>query len=250
MKWLVLLILVSFSALGASESFCLERKDPHFVRRLAFNYKNLLSFANRGGIARGGVCWWHSRFQRNALYLTHFSPEKPKPSTIEARDMIARIREGNSVVEIPGFENLYEFSLHFGNEIQKELERWQRHDVLRFSWMNGLRGGTSASPEELKRQMDELYEEVESKGNISYQRLQIRGIAAHSWLVVKMEKLSLGYKLHVVDSVEPSKVAKYTYLEGDTQLENEHYNKFMPYLEETAEVEELKSTIMRACPNV
>jgi hypothetical protein len=49
---------------------------------------NLFSFSNTGGILNGGVCWWHSRMQRAALYLTVYLPDMPPPSKPEVRRIL------------------------------------------------------------------------------------------------------------------------------------------------------------------
>jgi hypothetical protein len=120
----------SFQALAqgpslSAESFCADRKNIDFVKDLTLSSNNLMSFTNHGGLANGGVCWWHSRFQRNALYLTLYKPDLPKPNDEETRDIVAAIRAGDAVVEIPGYKNFAEFSKDKEAAIQRELEKWQ-----------------------------------------------------------------------------------------------------------------------------
>ncbi len=131
------LLLAFFSQIAfASESkeqFCADRLQLSYVKDLARDASNLMSFENRGGFRKGGVCWWHSRFQRASLYLTHYNPAAEKPDAHTARQIIRTLRNANDVVEIPGFKNFLEFSTHFAKEIQNELESWQKFESVRFT---------------------------------------------------------------------------------------------------------------------
>src|SRR5438270_754213 len=67
------------SSKGPAEAAYCSRTREDFLSA-GFSPSQRLSFGNTGGIAHGGVCWWHSRFQRAAIYLTIFRPDLPKPS--------------------------------------------------------------------------------------------------------------------------------------------------------------------------
>ena len=242
------LVFAAFPS-GSSEEFCLNRARPEFVKSLVTDSMNLMSFKNGGGISGGGVCWWHSRFQRNALYLTFYSPAKPRPESYEIPWLVRRIRNANEVVEIPGFSNFQEFSTFYQNEIQTELEKWQRFEGLRFTWIRGLRGSASVSPEWMKELMDHLYEEVETRNHIAYQKLQMRGITAHAWLVINMTKLDDGYDLEILDSNFPDRTNFYQYKLGDTHLLYGRGRHFTPYLEYVNEMERINSVITDTCTN-
>ncbi len=252
-KLITLIILISSTSIFALTSsvelnqFCEDRKDPLFVKDQARDVTNLMSFRNRGGIVSGGVCWWHSRFQRKALYLTYFNPFLAKPDFSSALKIIRKIRNGNEVIEVPGFNNFEEFSKHFANEIQNELEMWQRFESYRFTWVRGLRGSTIVSSQFMKVLMDELYQETEVAGNISYQKLQMRGVSAHAWLVLNMKKLSDGYDLEIIDSNKPNMTMFYQYRIGDTHLMYRNKVPFTPYLERTQEMAMIGNVIKAAC---
>jgi hypothetical protein len=235
----------------SSESFCSDRKDPNFVKTLTYDPENLMYFDNYGGLANGGVCWWHSRFQRNALYLTIFKPSLEKPTRDEAIDLIKQIREGSEVVVITGFKNLKEFSYETQDLIQEELERWQKHDgITRFAWFKGLTGSSKKNVKRLKKMMDQIYEDVEIKKNISYNKLQMPGVKAHSWLVIHMKKVKNGYDLLILDSNVNSKLGIYKYREGDTYFEyftEEENKRFSPYLDQTNEMEKINRVIAKRC---
>jgi hypothetical protein len=257
MKYMILALTISaacFQAFAQGPSlseadFCSDRKDPEFVKDLTHDSANLMSFQNQGGMLGGGVCWWHSRFQRNALYLTIYQPELDRPTDTQARHIITQIKQGNRVVVIPGFNNFSEFSYEYAQEIQNELNLWQKIDgIAKFAWIKGLRGSAVLSPEKLKKDMDKIYEDVEINKNISYNKLQIPGIEAHAWLVVHMEKVPGGYDLEILDSNNPSQTENYSYREGDTDFRYSLANfNFVPYLDQTGEMKRLKSAISHFC---
>ncbi|MDD4976179.1 MAG: hypothetical protein PHY93_17615 [Bacteriovorax sp.] len=228
-----LLALVSLACsfqLSAQDSghFCSDRQNANFVKDLTLDSKNLISFRNRGGIGMAGVCWWHSRFERNALYLTIYKPELAKPTNDEAIELIKQIRDAENVIEIPGYNNFFEFTSENKALIQSELEAWQLGDgLLRFAWIDGLSGDAKVEAWKLKGLMDEIYNDVEVNKNISYNKLQAPGILAHAWSVVHMEKVKGGYDLEILDSNTVGYSEHYEYREGDT---------FMRYHMDHAEV--------------
>jgi hypothetical protein len=206
-----------------------------------------MSFSNHGGLINGGVCWWHSRFQRNAAYLTIYRPDLPRPTREQAKDIIKDIRFARGVVTIPGYENFYDFSRDFYDEIQSRLEGWQRTDgFIMQQWVVGLAGASETSPENLKKKMDELYDQV-SQGDVVYQKLQIKGIVAHAWLVVGMEKTENGYEVAVIDSNSPVRTQTYTYTEGDTSFYHYYYGNFVPYTGKNRELRKLKRKVKSFC---
>ncbi len=259
MKSTILAIAVlafSFSAMSSEgpsqsiEQFCADRSDKNFAKELTQSQENLMAFQNQGGIINGGVCWWHSRFQRNSLYLTIYKPAEARPTNKEAAELVKKIRAGDEVVEIPGYRNFYEFSYHHAVQIQRELEKWQKGDgILKFNWAVGLKGRPEVPEEKLGTMMDELYEFVVDEGNIAYQKLQIRGITAHAWLVINMKKRSDGYDLEILDSNFPFQTSIYKYREGMTSFDYHGYFKFTPYLERTKEMDKVSLTILKNCDN-
>ena len=60
--------------------------DPQILINYSSETTNLMSFKNQGGLFNGGVCWWHSRFQRNIFYLSIFRPDLNKPLKSETID--------------------------------------------------------------------------------------------------------------------------------------------------------------------
>ena len=230
------------------EQFCADRSDARFAKDLTKSDNNLMAFRNHGGLGNGGVCWWHSRFQRNALYLTIYKPAEKKPSVEEAAVLVDKIRAGSEIVTIPGYRNFYEFSANHAPQIQRELEKWQKGDgIARFNWVIGLKGASEVATAELKKMMDELYEYVEVEGNIAYQKLQIKGIVAHAWLVLNMKETSEGYDLEVLDSNFPNQTSVYKYREGMTNFHHYGYGTFTPYLERKGEMDKVMLTVLKKC---
>ncbi len=244
----------SFSAMAKAtpsqsiDQFCADRSSESFTKELLQSSSNLMAFANRGGMANGGVCWWHSRFQRSATYLTIYKPGNDYPSKAEAEKIIGKIRDGKEIITIGGFRNFSEFSSAYRAEIQRELEKWQKADgIARFNWVMGLKGSNVVEAPKFREMMDELYQYVEIEGNIAYQKLQIKGVTAHAWLVVNMKKTSRGYDLEVLDSNYPSQTMVYRYQDGMTNFNHTYYGAFTPYLERRAELDSVKMAILEKC---
>lgn len=233
----------AFQSEAAKTLFCKGRQDRKLLEQRFMDPKEKLSIFNSGGLGGMGVCWWHSRFQRNAFYLANYEPNRQKPTRDEAKKMIRAIRSGKQVVTIPGFSDLGQFSHYFGDEIQKELENWQMVDgFLKQKWIQGL-SGSSHSAKDLKKNMDLLYQNVETNGQVGYLKIQSEGIEAHALLVGSMKKIPNGYNLKVIDSNFPKEVKTLEYLEGDDQL----YPYANVYVEFTNEVTKLQNVVAKAC---
>ena len=253
-KSILLALLLVSSAYGATSSksageFCSDRSDKNYMQSILEESESRMGFRNHGGLINGGVCWWHSRFQRNATYLAIYQPEKSKPTQRQAESIIKKIRKGRGVVTIPGFSNFNDFSYAYYSEIQEQLEKWQKFDGLVLQqWVVGLAGGSETSEQALSDSMDELYEQV-SAGDVVYQKLQIKGITAHAWLVIDMVKTAKGYELSVVDSNYPSSTNSFNFEHGDTSLYSYSYGNFVPYTGKDSELSRLKSIVRKYCKN-
>lgn len=250
MKLLLATIVIGLSLNTFSfdkERFCDKRAQPDFALESLLDTPSRISFRNQGGIANGGVCWWHSRFQRNAAYLVQFEPSKPAPTPREAKKIIDKIRKGKEVVEIPGYRSLFEFSIDYKKQIIKELEAWQRTDgFINQAWIQGLRGKSKVEASKLHDMMDELYESA-SNNEIVFQVLQIKGITAHAWLVIGMDKFEDGYNLKVIDSNFPAETQVYSYKVGMESLYSKYYGEFVSYTYKEKEEDRLKSIVSRIC---
>ncbi len=227
--------------------FCIDRKDHGYYQKILLDYQNTLAFRNQGGLINGGVWWWHSRFPRNATYLAIYKPNLPKPNAAEAKKIIKLIRKAEKIVIIPGYKNLYDFSYEYENEIQEELEDWQKASgTIGFQWIKGLAGSTKKNKDEFKKNMDELYKRVNLNKDIVYQKLQIEGIMAHAWLVTRMDKTQNGYLVYVIDSNYQG-IMKYQYKYGMESFSFSSYGEFMNYTNFDNELSELKKTVAKYC---
>lgn len=252
-KLICTLILTSFNTFAGSlpttkAEFCARFQDSTVLTSIAAEPSNLMAFKNQGGLFNGGVCWWHSRFQRNIFYLSIFRPDLNKPLPQEVRALIKEIRSGSKMVTIPGFSNFQEFSETYKKEILSELESWQLYDgVVLGSWIDGLKGDTKVKPEVLKKMLDEVYTYVEVEKKIAYQKLQIKGITSHAWLVVGIKKGPNGYELGLIDSNNPRMTENYSYKIGDSSFYDKSYGNFVPYLEFKREEQRITSVAKSFC---
>ncbi|MBA7637135.1 Peptidoglycan glycosyltransferase MrdB [subsurface metagenome] len=242
---------LSHSARSKKE-FCDMVRDPVQFKRVIASKKNRLSFKSRGaGFFNSGVCWWHSRLTRSATYLTVYRPDLPKPTKKQVLKIFDAYFHNSRVVEIPGYENLREFSSDWEDLLLKKLEDWQKVDgIFGFAWVGGLAGKTEVSPEELKDKMDNLFKEVRTENKIVYQKLQQPGIRAHSWLVFDMKKTSDGYVLRTTNSSSSNmKVAHYKI--GDQYFRHRFgiisYYTFVPYTEFENELKKIRAAQERYC---
>ena len=171
------------------------------IQNTLMDSNNRLAFPNGPyGLMHGGVCWWHSKFERNAAYLAIYQPNAAKPDHAAGVQIIAALKSATGVVIIPGYRNLREFSVDYPREIIAVLEQWQIEDGMAFAWVRGLSGTPSVSPDALQKTMDDTYVVVEKQKLIAFLMLKLPGIEAHAWLVLRMKKTFDGYDLVVTDS--------------------------------------------------
>ncbi|MES2855922.1 MAG: hypothetical protein V4692_08660 [Bdellovibrionota bacterium] len=214
----------------SEKPYCEKRQDPEHLVQSYHDPKNRLAFANGPwGLMDGGLCWWFSRFERNAIMLAVYKPELPKPSSSEAKKIINRLRSTSKVVEIPGFENLFDFTTAFKSEFIASMESWQLNDgIFSFAWVRGLYGRHEERPEVLRKAMDRTFGLVEENKRPTFQLLQMAGIVAHSWIVVAMDKKENGYDLLVADSNFNEALMWHEYRYDMRQLP---FYKAVPYLQ-------------------
>ncbi len=229
------------------EEFCENMKEPNYFKQLILDQRNRLSFRNAGGFFNGGVCWWHSFLEQRQTYLTVFKPELPKPTKKQVLKIFSKYFWRNSVVEIPGYDNFYDFSLAWHKVLQKKLNDWQAVDgILGASWINGLAGKSRVSPKQLKSKMDALYKEINENNRIVWQKLQFPGVAAHAWLVVNMDKTSSGYKFTVIDSNYKNEYIVY-YRNGDVATRVNGYPYFVGYTQHLGDFKKIAKAQKKYC---
>jgi len=209
---------------------------------------NLFAFENAGGLFNKGVCWWHSRIQRAALYLTYFEPGEPPPGEADARRIIARLMSAAEVVAIPGYESFAAFSEAHRGLIQRKLDRTQiLEGLFKFSWINGLAGAPKLAPEKMKRQMDEVFAEVRDHGT-AYVKLQSPGVDSHAWLVTEMLPTDGGgYRYRFIDSNNPMNPLEWSYTPGETHIQVFQWNLGAPYLQRSRELSKIRGLVRDFC---
>lgn len=236
--FLFMLFTFNLYALPSSKSeFCSRFESENSINVLSQSDENYMAFKNNGGLFNGGVCWWHSRFQRNAWYLLNLNQNAPKMSASEIPNLIKEIRLGKQILTLNGYQSFKEFTLENQAIIQQELEDWQVYDGLVLGgWIDGLKGNTTIDPKLLQEKILELYDYVNVKKKIGYQKLQIKGITSHAWLVIGLSKIDdSGIKIFYIDSNSPTATKEYIYKFGDKSFNLSGYGNFVPYLEFTRE---------------
>jgi len=238
----ILLILVNalgedsslqFMAPNSSEKYCSQR--PIDFVRLIKNLQNRLFFSHGKGHFGVGTCWWHSRFQRNATYLTIFRPDLKIPTTKKIMAIIKSIMEGNQVVQIPGLKNLRQFSKAYEWFIQ-EIITEKQIDEMFSGTLNTLRP-RQAYTWVLRKTMQELYHIVKIKKEIAYVMSKKTGWGGHSMLVIDMEKIPYGYIIHYLDPNFPT-LRSISYDNSLVELEYPTGEKFYPYIQRQEELEQ------------
>jgi hypothetical protein len=259
MKKIILTSILLSTILFSHQSQALPQNKAEYCERIVHENtifdlsdlsENLMAFKNQGGVFNGGVCWWHSRFQRNIFYLGVLKPDAPKPSREEAKQIIKKIRAGKEVVTINGFQSFNDFTREFQKDIIKELENWQIYDgVVLGSWVLGVKGDTKIQSDKLSQMMNDLFQYVEVQNKIAYQKLQIKGITAHAWLVVGIKKATNGFEIGYIDSNNPMMSENYSFKHGDESFFVKGYGHFVPYTEFQREEERLKRVAIQYCSN-
>ena len=223
--------------------YCSNVRKLNQFKPLAYDPKNLMAFANGGGILNLGTCWWHSRLQRAAIYLTRYFPKRAKPTSDEAERLIAHLTTLRSVVEIPGYKNFREFSAAWEDVIQRKLNQWQRYEgILGFTWIDGLMGEPTLPTSKLNREVEKIWADTQVLGRISFAKLQLPGIESHALLVVDAEKTEVGYLLRVIDSNYPDFPLPVAYTHGD-----QTFYGGVPYLERTQDFTRIASAQRTYC---
>ena len=232
--WVVALSLVTTSAFAETpREFC--GADPR--KELKTHYGSRMEFKNSGGLFDLGTCWWHSRLQRNSAYLAIYRPELPRASESEYTALVRDLIRGDRVVEIPGYTNLFDFSLDQKTMIQSLLNEWQLTDGFIWQrWIDGLNSSARTTPEELRLALDTIYARVEHENLVQFVKVKFRGIQfqTHALLIIGMSKIKNGYHLNVIDSNHPQL--------GDSQVSDYHYGDSLLNQTTTWRVNALKYT--------
>jgi hypothetical protein len=224
-------------------------RNHSIVRDLLINPENRLSFRNGGGLFNGGVCWWHSRFERASAYLIEFRPDLPKVSTNELNKKLLNLTMMKRTI-IPGFKSLEEMSSENKDLIQKILNLWQVRDgFINQAWIKGVQGKTHLDSDKLKNHMENIFYTFQKDKKPYFLMLQLPSVVAHAFLLMDMVKTENGYQLFVIDSNAPGKIITQDYIEGTTSL---FYKKspYVPYLGFAQDFTKIQSELSNFCHEI
>lgn len=210
-------ISLLFSLSGFAQEYC-SRNQSDILAALN-NPSQRIAFKNAGGLFDGGVCWWHARLQRSAVYLAKFEPSRPKPSAALVNSILMGLRSMEKTVVIPGYSDFYTFTKENQAATQKMLDGWQTYDgVFNQEWRRGISGRTSLPADELEKQMQAVFTAYKDSPVPVWVMAQMKGITSHSFLIVDMVQQGSGFDLKVIDSNAPGKTRQIAYKYGQTSL--------------------------------
>lgn len=208
--------------------------------------ENRLAFENSGGPLRIGLCWWHSRFQRNANYLLDFRPWLPDSNRNEVWSVLKALTKGRHVVAINGYRHLFEFSDAYRDEIQELLGQWQLYEsFLEFNWVKGLKNPQPEFPGQLNEVLSDVEYRVKVKHEVVYQMLKYPGLVSHAWLVYDIENFGFAYKIHAIDSNNLYNVESFVFKNSEGIIGNSRVG--FPYTQHTEDMDTYHSAITRTC---
>lgn len=236
----ILLSLSSFAAELCSSSWL------DFQNKLKAS-ENRLAFRNDEGPLGIGLCWWHSRMQRNANFLLDFRPSLPKLTGLDLWMVIRGLAGTGHVMAVTGYANLEEFSKAHASELKETLAQWQLADTfLGFNWVNGLQGDPQISPGELEEKMERLYERVKIENQVVYQMLNFPGISSHALLVVDMFREANGDIIFAAVDSNFATLQYFTYRRGAGRIES-RYGGFVPYVQRSSDLADFQRVIAFTC---
>lgn len=180
---------------GASGDICQMTAEDFLAK--AAHPGNLTANANASGPLNTGLCWWHSKMQRAAIYLAVFDrPAQPRPTQAEAIQIFKQLRDYKAVVSIPGFIDWNEFTEAFRLEFYQVLGHWEIQESLRLGFVQGLRAEVPTSTQMLQK----ISDEVNDYKRVTFLLLKMRYLEAHSWLVQSMDLKGSDFKMDFIDS--------------------------------------------------
>ncbi len=250
MKFLILLVIIlSSPAYSQTRNFCERNRQD--ILSIMQEPTARIAFKNTGGIANGGVCWWHSRLQRSSFFLVKYAPESSRPDQKKLNEILAGLRTMDQVVTIPGYADFQSFTRSHQKQLQRLLNDWQLFDDLyNFQWLRRISGKPVLPADELVARMNTVYEAYRNSPASMWIMAQMEGITSHSFLVVHMEKVNGGYDLDLIDSNHPMEVVKVAYHEGDQTLRsNRSKNHFVPYVGFQEDFRKISKGLVGHCRN-
>ena len=243
------------SARGKAD-LCRMHQQKFALNEYLAHSSNRMSFTNSGGILKLGTCWWHTSLVWSAGALAYYSPDLLPPDRKQVENILEALWSRNQVVEIPGYYDWKSFSKDWQLVIQSKLDEWQRREVWQGSWVRSLEGNNEVRPEVLQQQIEGFYQRIHLHAQPQYAMLQMKGVFAHSWLILDVQKKDAQtYDLYVMDSNTLS-VDKWTYQVGMTHftydishLGNTKVRSFVPYATgfEKGYAAQIENTLRREC---
>jgi hypothetical protein len=239
---------VAMAAPQSKADLCALAAKPGSFQDMADHTENLNPIFNQGGLGGGGVCWWHSRLQRDSLYMAYYNPAAAKPNAEQAKEILKNIRKAKAFVEIPGYNNFSEFAADNAVTIQKFLNDWQvNNGILGFGFLSGTQDvSDDVSAESLPERMQLLFKQVNDEKRITYQLVQTSGFDSHAWLVTKMSKTEDGYELRIVDSNLPQEPYAVRYYEGAANIATP-YGRIKTFTQQSSELSTISKTYEKEC---
>jgi hypothetical protein len=224
-------LVLGFIPLWASASetgnFCTRTEEDILVAFAEPSFR--MGFQNQGGLVNGGTCWWHSRMQRSAIYLSRFRPELPRPDREGVERILKDLVHQRQVVEIPGYSSFFEFTRDHQAQVQRELDLWQIRDgFVNQQWIRGLSGRSKLPSRRLERRMERIHRVFQGSKPGLWIMAQMKGITSHALLLLGMEPTVQGYRLRFIDSNFPDETRELEYRRGDRALDL-GYAEFIPY---------------------
>ena len=188
----------------AAADICQMRAEDFLAK--AEHPSNLTSNHNTDGNLGTGLCWWHSKLQRSALYLTVFDqPDQPKPTRAEALHILAKLRDLKEVVSVPGFKNWFDFSLAYSHEFYQILNHWEMRDIAQLQFLKGIR----ALKETDQVMLQKISDEMNDYKRLTFVLLKRPLFDAHSWILQSFQLEGSDFKAEFIDSNYPAHVNQY-----------------------------------------
>jgi hypothetical protein len=166
------------------------------------------------GFAKGGLCWWHSKFQQRSWQLAVFAPEKPLLSVYEMQKRLGQLFRANTVVEFPGVSNWAEFSFLYRDLILQFMLREQFADALRPTvWRQWAKGPVSGQKAYFfGRQIEESLKH----GASVFIYLKNALTAQHAYVAYAAERRNRELRIKILDSNDPlNKVTALVFRENE-----------------------------------
>lgn len=141
-----------------TENYCQNIKN-NSINNMLMNEENNIAL-NRPGFLGIGLCWWATRLQTKAAWLTQLNPSGRMPTSSKAREIVRKIMKGDEIVVIPGFKNLNEFGKKFSKEVDQVLSEKQLGDSWQ-AFTHNLTYPTYPSAQRLRNEIKSIVQQLD-----------------------------------------------------------------------------------------